>query len=176
MTINPETVSHVAEQFSLFLSPSCTLARQPFPMKSLTWTALLSSNNLFPNVRQESTLEPWKGSSFLHHNHNPGENIIQMLPCREGSGTPSSILASEIPGTETLGGLQSNSRALLRGGNSPREAEALAKGPRALDGTARTVAEDSQWPGLLILASLTRYMCGKLESKICLRASLVTPW
>ena len=99
-----------------------------------------------------------------------------MRPCREGNGTPSSILASEIPGTEELGGLQSNSRALLRGGNSPREAEALAKGPRALDGTARTVAEDSQWPGLLILASLTRYMCGKLELKICLRASLVTPW
>ena len=99
-----------------------------------------------------------------------------MLPCREGSGTPSSILASEIPGTETLGGLQSNSRALLRGGNSPREAEALTKGPRALDGTARIVAEDSQQAGLLILASLIRYMCGKLESKICLRASLVAPW
>ena len=99
-----------------------------------------------------------------------------MLPCREGNGTLSSILASEIPGTEELGGLQSISRAFLRGGNSPREAEALTKGPRALDGTARTVAEDSQRPGLLILASLTRYMCGKLESKICLRASLAAPW
>ena len=99
-----------------------------------------------------------------------------MLPCREGSGTPSSILTSEIPGTEELGGLQSNSRALLRGGNSPREAEVLAKGPRVLDGTAETVAEDSQWPGLLILASLTGYMCGKLESKICLRTFLVAPW
>ena len=97
-----------------------------------------------------------------------------MLPCREGNGTPSSILASEIPGTEELGGLQSISRAFLRGGNSPREAEVLAKGPRALDGTARTVAEDSS--GLLILASLPRYMCGKLESKICLRASLVALW
>ena len=119
---------------------------------------------------------PLQFSGRVCQNHNPGENIFQMLPCREGSGTPSSILASEIPGTEELGGLQSNSRALLRGGNSPREAEALAKGPRALDDTARTVAEDSQWPGLLILAFLTRYMCGKLESKICLRASLVTPW
>ena len=100
--------------------------------------------------------------------------IFQMLPCREGNGTPSSILASEIPGTEELGGLQSNSRAFLRGENSPGEAEALAEVPRAFDGTARTVAEDSQWPGLLILAS--RYMCGKLESKICLRASLVALW
>ena len=62
-----------------------------------------------------------------------------MLPCREGNGTPSRILASEIPETEELGGLQSNSRAFLRGGDSPREAEALAKGSRTLDDTARTV-------------------------------------
>ena len=145
-------------------------------MKFLAWTALLSSDNSFPSVIREATLKPWKGSPFLHQNHNPGENIFQMLHCREGNGTPSSILASEIPRMEELGGLQSNSRAFLRGGNSPREAEVLAKGPRALDGTARTVAEDFQWPGLLILASLTRYMCGKLESKICLSASLVAPW
>ena len=148
--------------------------QQPFPVKSLAWMALLTTDNSFPSVRQESILKPRKGSSFLHQNHNPGENIIQMLPCREGNGTPSSILASEIPGTEELGGLQSNNRAFLRGGNSPRKAEALAEVPRAFDGTAGTVAEDSQWPGLLILAS--RYMCGKLESKICLRASLVALW
>ena len=96
-----------------------------------------------------------------------------MLSCREGNGTPSSIQASEIPGTEELGGLQSSSRAFLRGGNSPRKVEALAKGPRAFDGTARTVAEDSQLPGLLIPASFTRYMCGKLESKICPGGSVV---
>ena len=54
------------------------------------------------------------------------------------------------------------------------EAEkALARGPRAFDGRARTVAEGSQLPGLLILASLTRYVCKKLESKTCPRASLV---
>ena len=96
-----------------------------------------------------------------------------MLSCREGNGTPSSILASETPWTEELGGLQSSSRAFLRGGNSPRKVEALAKGPRAFDGTARTVAEDSQLPGLLIPASFTRYMCGKLESKICPGGSVV---
>jgi len=163
MTINPKTVSRVAEQFSPFPSPACPPPRQPFPMKSLAWTALLSSDNSFPSVRQESTLKPWKGSPFLHQNHKPGENIFQMLPCREGNGTPSSILASEIPGAEELGGLQSNSRAFLKGGNNPREAEAFAKGLRALDGTARTVTEDSQRPALLILASLIRYMCGQLE-------------
>ena len=96
--------------------------------------------------------------------------------CAEGNGTHSSILVWAITWTEEPGGLQSNSRAFLRRGNSPREAEVLTKGPRALDGTARPVAEGSQQPGLLILASLTRYMCGKLESKICLRASLVALW
>ena len=107
MTINPETVSHVAEQFSPFPSSSCPPPRQPFPMQSLALTALLTTDNSFPSVRQESILKPWKGSSFLHQNHNPGENIFQMLHCREGNGTPSSILASEIPETEELGGLQS---------------------------------------------------------------------
>ena len=52
-----------------------------------------------------------------------------MLPCREGNGTLSSILASEIPGTEELGGLQSISRAFLRGGNSPRELRRSPKAP-----------------------------------------------
>ena len=99
-----------------------------------------------------------------------------MLPCREGNSTPSSILASEIPGTEELGGLQSNSRAFLKRGNSPRKFEELTKGPKAFDGTARTVAEHPQLPGLLILASLTRYRCGKLESKTRLRASLVAEY
>ena len=179
MTIKPETVSYVAEQFSWFPSTSCPLSRQLFPIKSLAWAALLSDNS-FPSVRQEPTLKPWKGSPFLHQNHNPGENIFKMLPCRGGNGSPSNILASEILGTEELGGLQSNSRAFLRGGNSPRKVEVLAKVPIAFDGTARTMAEDSQLPGLLILAFLTRYTCGKLESKlefkICLRASLVAQW
>ena len=39
MTRKPETVSHVAEQFSLFPSPSCPQPRQPFSMKSLAWMA-----------------------------------------------------------------------------------------------------------------------------------------
>ena len=110
MTIKPETVSHMAEQFSPFPSPSCPRPLQSFPMKSPPWTALLSLDNSFPSVRQEPTLKAWKGSPFLHPNHNPGENIFQMLPCREGNGTPSSILASQIPGTEELRGLQFISR------------------------------------------------------------------
>ena len=58
-------------------------------------------------------------------------------------------------------------RGISRGGNSPRNAGVLTQYPRAVDGTARTVAEDSQPPGLLVLASLTTYVCGKLASKTC---------
>ena len=65
---------------------------------------------------------------------------------------------------------------ILRGENSPRKFEVLARGPTAFNGRARTMAEDSQLPGLLILASLTRYPGGKLESKVCPRASLVAQW
>ena len=90
--------------------------------------------------------------------------------------THSSIFAWDIPWTEEPGRLQSNSRAFLKRGNNPREVEALTKDPKAFDGTARTEAEHSQLPGLLILASLTRYRCGKLESKTRLRASLVAEY
>ena len=123
MTINPEMVSHVAEQFSLFPSPSCPLPQQPFPMKSVACTALLSSPLLGQFISKCQTRihsQALEGIPLPSSRTTIQEKIIfQMLPCREGNGTPSSILASEIPGTEELGGLQSNSRAFLRGGNSP---------------------------------------------------------
>ena len=96
--------------------------------------------------------------------------------CAEGNGTHSSILVWAITWTEEPGGLQSNSRAFLKRGNSPRKVEVLTKGPKAFDCTARTVAEHPQLPGLLILASLTREGYGKLESKTWLRASLVAEY
>ena len=95
---------------------------------------------------------------------------------KEEMAIHSSIVAWRILQTEKPGGLQSNSRAFLNRGNSPRKVEELTKGPKAFDGTARTVAEHSQLSGLLILASLTRYGCGKLESKTWLRASLVAEY
>ena len=63
-----------------------------------------------------------------------------MCICAEGNGTHSSILVWEIPWTEEPGGLQSKSMAFLKRGNSPRKVQALTKGPKAFDGTARTVA------------------------------------
>ena len=96
--------------------------------------------------------------------------------------THSRTLAWDIPWTEEPGGLQSmglqrvghnwaNIQSFLRGGNSLGKVGTLDKGPRVFDGRARTVAEDSQLPGFLILASLTRCVCRKLEPKICPRAS-----
>ena len=61
MPIKPETVSHVAEQFSQLPSPSCPPPRQPFPIKSLALTAHISLDNSFPSIRQEPALRPWKG-------------------------------------------------------------------------------------------------------------------
>ena len=55
----------------------------------------------------------------------------------------------------------------LEGRKQSRKAGALTEGPRALDGTAGTVTEDSQLPDPLILASLTTHLCGKLDSKTC---------
>ena len=104
------------------------------------------------------------------------EKISSKCICVEGNGTHSSILVWAIPWTEAPGRLQSNHRALLKRGNSPRKVEALTKGPEAFDGTARTVAEHPQLPGLSVLASLTRYGCGKLESKARLRASPVAEY
>ena len=88
-----------------------------------------------------------------------------MCICAEGNGTHCSILVWAIPCTEEPGGLQSNRRALLKRGNSPRKVEALTRGPEAFNGTARTVAEHPQLPGLLFLASLPRYGCGNQASQ-----------
>ena len=108
--------------------------------------------------------------------------ILKQEHLETEMATHSSTLAWDIPWTEEPGGLQSmglqrvghnwaSIQSFLRGGNSLRKVETLAKGPRAFDGRARTMAEDSQLPGFLILASLTRCVCRTLESKICPRAS-----
>ena len=105
----------------------------------------------------------------------------------EETATHSSSLAWEISWTEEPVGLQSmgsrmsqawlkKRQGIFEGVDSPRKAQALTKGLRALAGRARTVAEDSQLPGLLILTSRPSYARGKLESKISLRASLVALW
>ena len=56
INIKPETVSHVAAQFSWVPLPYCSPLRCPFPIKSLALSARVSSDNYFPSVRQEPTL------------------------------------------------------------------------------------------------------------------------
>ena len=75
-TIKPEIVSHVEELFSwiplLYCSPS-------FPNKvSCFVSRYVSSDNLFPSVRQEPSFGPWKGSPFLQQPH---ELQHARLPC-----------------------------------------------------------------------------------------------
>ena len=69
ITIKPETASHVAELFSWVPFPYCSLPVCPFTIKSLAFSACVSSDNSFPSVRQESNFGPWKGSPFLQHYH-----------------------------------------------------------------------------------------------------------
>ena len=61
ITIKPETVNHVAEQFSWVPLPYCSPPRCPFPIKSLALSAHVSSDNSFLSVRQEPALGALKG-------------------------------------------------------------------------------------------------------------------
>ena len=68
ITIKPKTTSHVAEQFSWVPLPCCSIPGHPFLVKSLALSACVSSDNSFSSVRQEPSLEFWKGSPFLKQN------------------------------------------------------------------------------------------------------------
>ena len=67
ITIKPEFVSHAAEQFSWVPLPYCSPPGCPFPKKSLVFSTRVSLDHSFPNVRQEPSFWPWKGSPFLQH-------------------------------------------------------------------------------------------------------------
>ena len=81
ITIKPETVSHVAEQFWVHLL-CCSLPRPPFPIKSLALSARVSLDNSFLSVRQEPTLGPWKESPFLQQFQRL--NLHLPLGCQPG--------------------------------------------------------------------------------------------
>ena len=65
VTIKPATASHVTEQFSWVPLPYCSPPGCPFPKKSLVFSTRVSLDHSFPNVRQEPSFWPWKGSPFL---------------------------------------------------------------------------------------------------------------
>ena len=70
ITVKPETVSHVAEQFSWFLYPAALHLGVPLPNEvSCFACTCVSSDNSFPSVRQEPPFGPWKGSPFLQQFH-----------------------------------------------------------------------------------------------------------
>ena len=63
ITLKPETMSHVAEQFWVPL-PSCSLHKCAFPIKSPALSARVSSDNSFQCVRQEPTLGNLEGTTL----------------------------------------------------------------------------------------------------------------
>ena len=61
-------MSHVAEPFPLGSLTLLLSAQAPLPNKvSCFVSSCIFSENTFPSVAQEPTLQPWKGTSFLQH-------------------------------------------------------------------------------------------------------------
>ena len=56
VTMKPETVSHVAEQFSWVPLPCCSLPRHPFPIKSFALSAHVSPRTIHFQVLDKSPL------------------------------------------------------------------------------------------------------------------------
>ena len=80
MTIKPETVSHVAEQFSWVPLPCCSPPRPPFPIKSLALSARVSPQAIHFRVLDKSPLSgPGRGSPFLQHDSNWKPPTCQCL-------------------------------------------------------------------------------------------------
>ena len=77
ITINPETASHMAEQFSWIPLLYCSLPGCFFPIKYLAFSAHVSPWTIhFQVLRQEPTFGPWKGSPFLQQN---GRKYFQTI-------------------------------------------------------------------------------------------------
>ena len=69
ITIKPETVSHVAEQFSWVSLPSCCLPRLPFPKKSLALSTHVSPQTIHFQVLDKSMLyDPGRGPPSCNTN------------------------------------------------------------------------------------------------------------
>ena len=80
ITIKPETVSHVAEQFSWVPLPSCSPPGCPFPIKPLALSAHVSPWTIHFRVLDKSPLSgPGRGSPFLQH-HCPTQRCLPYLP------------------------------------------------------------------------------------------------
>ena len=68
ITVKPKAVSHMAEQFSWFPLPCCSLPKCLSP--SCFVSTCVSSANSFLSVRQEPILGLWKEFSFLQQYDN----------------------------------------------------------------------------------------------------------
>ena len=79
ITINPKTVSHVAELFSWVSLPYCSPPGCPFPIKSLVLSHVCLFRQFIVSVRQEPSFGPWKGSPFLQHFCDPNYYTVHGI-------------------------------------------------------------------------------------------------
>ena len=71
ITIKPETVSHVAEQFSWVPFPYCSPCRCPFPIKSLALSAHVSPRTIHFRVLDKSPVSgPGRGPPSCNSSSN----------------------------------------------------------------------------------------------------------
>ena len=77
ITINPETLSHVAEQFSWVPLPYCSLPGRPFPINSFALSARVSPRTVHLWVLDKSPLSgPGRGPSSCNTRIN---NFLELL-------------------------------------------------------------------------------------------------
>ena len=94
ITIKLETASHVAEQFSWVLWPSCSPPRCPFPKKSLAMPARVSPRTIHIRMLDQSQVSgPGRGppscNTHTHtHKSNPNPNLKHRFCIRPGFVIP----------------------------------------------------------------------------------------
>ena len=79
-TIKPETVSHMAEQFSWVPFSCCSLSKCPFSNSLFFVSTCISWDNSLLSVRKESTLRPWKGPPSCYKTTQVDAQIPCLLP------------------------------------------------------------------------------------------------
>ena len=93
ITIKPRTSSHVVEQFSWVLLPSCSPPRHPFPIKSLALSACVSPWTIHFLVLDKSPLSGPRRGPTSRHMLSVLERETKRKTERQTEARPTSTLA-----------------------------------------------------------------------------------
>ena len=95
ITINPETASHVTEQFSWVLLPYCSPPGCPFPIKSLALSVLVSPWTIHFRVLDKSSVSgPGRGTSSC--NTTISSSVIPFSSCLQSLPASGSFQVSQF--------------------------------------------------------------------------------